>query len=395
MKPMKFLFAFLLLSLAELSEAQYNIHGRIVDKETQEPLEGVSIFLSNTTKGTNSNKNGEFLLDNLKMGKYELVITSVNYEDYILPVQINEGAGTVSVKLTRKAAVLKEVIVEPYDKDGWDKWGDSFRSYLVGTSQLAKSCILRNPESVKFRYSSKSNRLRAFSDERLIFDNTDLGYRIIYLLKQFEIDFNSGTFSYRGYPVFEELPSKNKKEMARWSKLRSDYYRGSLRHFIRSLYFNRLSKDGFEIRKIIFITPEESHRVRNILKLRHEKDSMDYYLKVKNLPFNDSTVTLNDVIPRDSILTISPDRNSRSLFFNGCLQILFLNKKNPLEYANTLPGYRKNESIRSGISLRSDNPISIYPNGNYFDGLNLLIDGYWAWSEKISTMLPGDYTDSN
>ena len=403
---MKLRLMFPLLLLFELSDAQCRIQGRIVNRETREPLEGISIFLSNTTKGSTTNNKGEFLLDNLRMGKYEVVIKSVNYEDYILPVQISEPVESVTVKLTPKVTVLKEIVVESYDKDGWDKWGDSFRSYLMGSPQISKNCIFKNPEAVKFRFSSKSNKLSAFSDEKLIFDNTDLGYRIIYLLSKFEIDFNNNTFSFRGYPLFEELKPKKAKEMARWHKMRSDIYKGSLRHFIRSLYFNRLSKDGFVIRKVKLITSEERHRVKNILKIMHvkedhshadnsknDKDSMNYYLKVKNLAPGDSTITLHDNIPADSILTKLNDRNAKSLYFPGHLQILYLNKKIPSEFAKTLPLYRNNEFIQSEINLRSDSPVAIYPNGNYYDGLNLLIVGYWAWSEKISTMLPSDYSD--
>jgi len=403
---MKLTLIAVLLLLVKWSDAQYSIQGRIVDGETQQPLEGISVFLSNTTKGSATNHKGEFVLDNLKVGKYELVITAVNFEEHILPIQVTEKNETLTVKLTRKATVLNEVTVEPYDKDGWDKWGDSFKTYLVGSSHLAKNCILKNPDAIKFQYNSKLNRLRAFSNERLLFDNTDLGYRVIYLLSKFEIDFNDATFSFRGYPVFEELRPKSKTEMARWAKLRSDIYRGSLHHFIRSLYFNRSSSDGFTIREVKFITPEESRRVKNILKSMHrsedqagvggwanEKDSMDYYVKVKNLSFNDNMVVVRDNISGDNLLTRSTDPNSKSLFFKGELQILYLNKKIPIEYANTLPVNRRNEAIQSEISLRIDTPVAIYPNGTYYNGLNLLIDGYWAWSERIATMLPGDYVD--
>lgn len=404
---MKLMLTFLLLSLVEWAAAQSDLHGRILDKDTQEPLEGISVFLSNTTKGSATDKKGEFVLDNVRSGKYELVITSVNYEDSILPVEVNEAIGSLTIKLTRKTTLLKEVIVESYDEDGWDKWGESLMSYLVGSPQRAKNCVLKNPDAVKFQFSSKSNRLRAFSNEKLIFDNSELGYRITYVLKNFEIDFNDGTFSFKGYPVFEELRARDKKEMAKWARLRSDIYQGSLRHFIRSLYFDRLSKDGFEIRRMKWVTAGEVRRVKSILRRMNDasdlagnrdwsddKDSIEYYQKVRNLAYNDSAVIFNDLVRADAILTAAAGQASKSLFFNGTLQVLYLHKRNPAEFGGTLPAYRKNELIRSDISLRYDNAVSLYPNGNYYNGLNLLIDGYWAWSEKIATMLPVDYIDS-
>jgi hypothetical protein len=395
----------LLLLLPIISIAQYRIQGRVIDSDTKSSLEGISVFLSNTIKGTVTNNKGEFQLDNLKAGKYELVITSLNYEGYIISVEVNQAIEPLVVNLKPTVNILKEVVVESYDQNGWDKWGDSFKSYFVGSSQLAKNCILTNPEVVKFKYSSNSNKLRAFSNEKLVFKNISLGYKIIYLLTKFEIDFNTNTFSFKGYPLFEELRPKGAKQAAQWNQMRNETYRGSLRHFIRSLYFNQLSNDGFEIRKTKFITSEEVFRVKNILKQIHEKgdkevtdslkigrDSMDYYFKVKNLSFNENKVILNTIIPRDSIVTNLDDPNSKKVYFNDYLQVLFLNKRVPHEFAKTLPAYRSNEFTRSEISLRFNNAIYMYPNGNYYSGLDLLIDGYWAWSEKVSTMLPDDFT---
>ncbi len=401
---MKFILTAFLLFLFKLSDAQFSIQGKVVDSATGEPLESISIFLSNTTKGTITDSKGMFLLEHLTAGKYELVVSSVGYKDYVVLVQVNGSAEPVMVRLTPKASLLKEVIVESYDKNGWRKWGDNFKSILIGSASLAKNCILKNPEVVKFSYNSKSNRLIAFSNEKLIIENTDLGYRIMYLLSKFEIDFNSNTFSFGGYPLFEELKPKKINDNARWNQMRMDTYKGSLRHFIRSLYFNQLSKDGFEIRKEKFISAEESYRVKNMLEQVQAKedgagtgnsnagkDSMIYYLKIKNLALGERWLVSDSILPGDTIVTDSGDQNSKLVYFSDYLQVLYLKKKIPNEYAKTLPQDRRNEFTISDINLKLNTPIFIYPNGNYYSGLNLLVDGYWAWSEKIATMLPGEY----
>jgi CarboxypepD_reg-like domain len=402
---MKCRLLFFLLFIFDLSNAQYRIQGKVIDAETQKPLEGVSVFLSHSTNGTITNDKGDFQLNYKEQGKYELVITSLNYEDCIVSVQTIQSVESLVVKLKPAATLLKDVVVEPYDKNGWAKWKDSFNSYFIGSTQLAKNCILVNPEVVKFRYNSNTNKLRAFTNEKLIFENRDLGYRIIYLLSKFEIDFNNNTFYFKGNSLFEELKFRNAKEMVKWNKLRNETYKGSLRHFMRSLYQNQLVKDGFEVRRVKFITREEEYRVKNALKQFHEKndksgpdnlkidkDSMDYYLKVKKLAFDENRLTLNTIIPRDSVVSDLNDPNSKSLYFNNYLEVRYLKKRNPTEYAKTLPKYRSSEFIQTDINLRFNNPITIYQNGNFYNGLDLLIDGYWAWFEKISTMLPTDYT---
>jgi hypothetical protein len=45
----------------------------------------------------------------------------------------------------------------------------------------------------------------------------------------------------------------------------------------------------------------------------------------------------------------------------------------------------------SEITLINQRPIAIMSNGSFFLPNDLLSSGYWAWSEKIATMLPFDY----
>ncbi len=391
---MKFKLTSLFLFLFLIANAQFKIVGKVIDNETKKTLEGVSIFLSHTTNGTSSNSKGEFQLDHLKPGKYELVATSLSYEDKVVAIQVGPVNDPVIIYLNPTANQLNEVVVESYDENGWERWGDSFKSYFIGAPDLAQNCIFKNPEVLKFKFGANSNKLKAFTNEKLIFENYQLGYRIIYLLSKFEIDFNSNTFSFKGYPLFEQLKTNKPKQIAEWNKARNDTYKGSIRHFIRSLYDNQLSKDGFEVRNVVTVSRDEAYRVKEVLKKLHsnvDKDSLDYYTKVRNLAFDENRVTLNKLLPRDSIVFSASDPNAKTLYFHDYLQVINLNKKIQNEFAKTLPVYRAGEFIRTDIYLRTNSPIFIYPNGDFYNGLELLTDGYWAWSEKVCTMLPSDF----
>jgi hypothetical protein len=50
-----------------------------------------------------------------------------------------------------------------------------------------------------------------------------------------------------------------------------------------------------------------------------------------------------------------------------------------------------NNSITSTIYLINHKPVLITANGMYFEGTDLLFSGFWAWSEKMATMLPFDF----
>ena len=161
---MKFAFTFILSILTFVVQAQIKMNGRVVDSETQKPLEGVTIYLSHTTNGTTTNAKGEFQLEHVKPGKYELVATSLNYEDYVISVQVGSTSESISILLKPTSNQLKEVVVEPYDENGWDKWGDAFKSYFIGSDLLALNCVFTNPEVVRFKFGSISNKLRAFTN---------------------------------------------------------------------------------------------------------------------------------------------------------------------------------------------------------------------------------------
>ncbi len=405
MMKLKLIAVFLLASF--FTNAQYRIEGKVIDSVTGKPIVGVNVFLSHTTTGINTNEKGEFQLGNLKQGKYELVVSSLNYEDYIIPLSVNQIVESISIKLKPTSNILKEVVVESYDEKGWDKWGDQFKENFIGSPLLSKNCILLNPEVVKFKFNSKTNRLRVFSNEKLVFENRNLGYKIYYLLTKFELDFNTKSFSFKGYPLFEELKPNKPKELNKWVLARNETFKGSIRHFIRSLYADHLEKDGFEIREVRVINNNEKDRANELIKQLQEnaakgdssiykihKDSLDYYIKVSSLSFGENKITINKLIPRDSIVfntNSSFDPTSRSLYFEGMLQVIFLNKKMPYEYAKSLPNYSNGENIRTDIYLRPNKAVSIYQNGSYFSGLDLFTDGYWSWSEKVVNMMPSEY----
>ena len=404
---MKLKFTLLFLLVAFLSHAQFRMEGKVIDSITQKPLAGVNVFLSHTSNGMNSDDKGEFVLNNLKQSKYDLVVTSLNYEDYIISISINQFNAPLLIKLKPTVHILKEVVVESYDPKGWDKWGDQFKENFIGSPLLSKHCKLLNPEVVKFKYNEKTKRLHAFANERLVFENKNLGYKIHYLLTKFEIDFNTKSFAFKGYPLIEELKPNNPKESKKWTQLRNETFKGSIRHFMRSLYFDQLEKDGFEIREVRTVNEKEKDRASKLISQLQEKfakgdsaifkidkDSLDYYIKASNISYGETRVTLSKLISRDSIvfnINSSIDSIAKAVYFEGMLQVMYLNKKMPYEYIRLVSSFSANDKIRTDIYLRTDKTIFIYQNGSFFSGLDLFTDGYWSWSEKVATLMPSDF----
>src|SRR5215510_13692606 len=94
MKKMPAIFLPLLL-IAQLVFSQPTLKGRVVAATTGAPVAGSSVFITNTSKGTSSDKDGYFELTDIPAGKHELIISNVGYETNVfsfsteqLPLQL-------------------------------------------------------------------------------------------------------------------------------------------------------------------------------------------------------------------------------------------------------------------------------------------------------------------
>lgn len=87
------------------------VSGKIVDKETNEPLIGVSVMVQGTTSGTVTDVDGNYELK-IPDGTYDLVIKYVGYEDFIMPdYQVKGNVDNLNVEMTTSSSTLSEVTV--------------------------------------------------------------------------------------------------------------------------------------------------------------------------------------------------------------------------------------------------------------------------------------------
>ncbi|WP_438944862.1 carboxypeptidase-like regulatory domain-containing protein, partial [Sediminibacterium sp.] len=182
----KILLIVLWIAFAQLVQAQRTISGKIIDVNTKQALASASVFLANTSVGTNANSAGEFKLEIAGPGRFNLVVALIGYETYATEVSVQENITGIKIELKPQVAELAEVVVGNYDKNGWEKWGEFFMEMLIGNTPNALNCKLLNKEAVKFTFSKKENILRAFATEPLRIENNALGFDLTYSLTQFE-----------------------------------------------------------------------------------------------------------------------------------------------------------------------------------------------------------------
>ena len=388
--------------------AQQALRGKVIASDSKQPIHLANVFLSNTSIGTVTNAEGIFVLDRFPQGRFDVVISCIGYETYVTTIQYAQLPAFIEVVLKPKVNILQEVVVEPYEKNGWERYGKFFIENFIGTSALAADCKLKNPETIRFRYNKKENILRAFTDEPIVLENRALGYILRYDLKVFEYNYGTRIFYFQGYPLFEDIETDRKRLLNRWERNRTEAYYGSMMHFMRSLFRNQLIEEGFEIRKLIKVSEEEKKRVRNIynsktyinsngnivvndsLLANGNKDSADYYRKVMRQP-EKMAVLINQLLPGDSI-AFAIDSFTAGLYFDDHLQVTYKYKQVPDEYVRTNSlSVQPKTPVVSEIVLPRKNAIAVLANGSYFEGLDLITSGYWGWWEKLATMLPFDY----
>ncbi len=105
----------LLLFPATLLRAQNTgtISGVVVDSLSREPIIGATVVVSGTTRGTSSDLDGRFSIDNLAPGDYTLDVSMLSYAGQriegvaVLPNRVTE----VNVALTEQSEMVDEVVV--------------------------------------------------------------------------------------------------------------------------------------------------------------------------------------------------------------------------------------------------------------------------------------------
>lgn len=393
-----------------VSYAQGNLNGRVLSADNKQAVPSANVYISNSSIGTTTDEQGHFIIRNFPSGRYDLVVSCIGYTTQVITISSAQLPNPLTVLMQPKVNELQEVIVEPYEKNGWEKWGSFFMENFIGTSAFSRDCKLLNKDVIKFRFSKKNNSLKAIANDRLVIENKALGYVLKYDLTRFEYDFGTRIFLYQGYPLFEEMETKRKGLQKRWAENREDAYYGSIMHFMRSLFRNKLVEQHFEVRKLIKLPDAEKKRVKALYRAQAvnaaingtvltegqlptlRRDSAAYYRKVMNEP-ESMNILINKILTGDSI-AYALDSVTVGLEFNDYLQVVYTKKKTPPEYQKMLPRSVTSIPLTSELVRTSQRPIMVLATGNYFEGTDLITSGYWAWSEKIANLLPNEYWPS-
>lgn len=243
LKPKCLLLTLAAILFAVLAHAQVFIPvtGTVID-ENADPVKGATVFISNSQFHTVTDDKGEFRINSLTAGTYQLVVQMMGYAIYSHPVILQTKLVDINAALTVKPIALGEVTIG--SGDAWSSYYNLFKAQFLGTSRFADGCEILNPKVLSFNYSKKKGILTAEADDFILIDNKRLGYHIRYLLRDFQFTINSNTAIFDGDALFDEMEA-SKGTHRDWARNRYDAYKGSFMHFLRSVYANNTLKEGF------------------------------------------------------------------------------------------------------------------------------------------------------
>lgn len=386
---MKYFF-FLFFSISSFSQVLFE--GVIKDAATKEVLQGASIYVPNSTRGTYSDFEGKFSLE-LPITTKEIVISFVGYSTIKTNIDLSDGNNVnKTIYLREIKNELNEVVFIKQKQDkNWERMFQVFKTHFIGNSEIAREAEILNPEDVILNEEKTPGKykLMANANRPLQIKNKITGYIISYELIQFNhivIGHNQIYTFYLGYPFFKDITNEEKLNIKRVEKKRLEAYLGSSMHFIRALYNDKLLEEGFNVRELIKSRNPEYPSDVEIEKILAEVKLTNDYSLIRKLPAKEINALGSTLLPASKFT--SQENENKFLKFENYLNVTYTKAAPDEKYLIFSP---KGESAFQVSQLKLENePVEYFSDGNYYKPSNLFFYGYMGW-KKVGDMLPFDY----
>jgi hypothetical protein len=256
---------------------KFTLEGRVVDKQSGEPLTLVNVYLSETTLGSATDNNGNFKIHEVPQSLFSLVASAIGYEHQIITVDLRKGINKfIEIKLSPKTYELGQIDVKGRTDDNWKKQFELFKKLFFGNNEFAKYCEVINPYQINFKETASV--LTAECSLPLNIRNNALGYEVECILKIFQYNKRNGAITYQILPKFKEIDSTDKDSLETFIVNRKKAYLGSSTHLLSSL-----AKGRFNYRDEGFVLKLDSGPVGKSDEIV-KRDSVNnrYYLNFKD-----------------------------------------------------------------------------------------------------------------
>ncbi|MCW1147929.1 carboxypeptidase-like regulatory domain-containing protein [Flavobacterium lacisediminis] len=381
---------FIFFSLSSFSQVLFE--GVIKDAATKEVLQGASIYVPNSTRGSYSDFEGKFSLE-LPITTKEIVISFVGYTTIKTNIDLSDGKNVnKTIYLREIKNELNEVVFIKQKQDkNWERMFQVFKTHFIGNSEIAREAEILNPEDVILNEEKTPGKykLMANANRPLQIKNKITGYIISYELIQFNhivIGHNQIYTFYLGYPFFKDISNEEKLNQKRIEKKRLEAYLGSSMHFIRALYNEKLQEEGFNVRELIKVpNPDYPNEIELEKILAEVKLTNDYSL-IRKLPEKEINKLGTTLLPITKF-TIQ-DNEKKFMKFDNYLNVTYTKAAPDEKFL--IFSTKENANFQVSQLKNEDDAVEYFADGNYYNPANLFFYGYMGW-KKVGDMLPFDY----
>ncbi|MFD0939353.1 carboxypeptidase-like regulatory domain-containing protein [Pedobacter boryungensis] len=403
----KLLLNFILIaciSVYSFAQNTYSISGIV--KDNKETLPGASVYISGYKIATSTNSEGQFSLTKLAPGNYDILVQMMGYLPYSKNIIISDKSVNIDIILTENATLLKEVLIKPDPNRAY--YIALFKDFFLGKTPNANECTILNTNVLGINDDIQNSLLTIQASDFLIIENKALGYRIKYLLKNFEYNYRTKIIYYAGNSSFEELKGGRAKQN-KWKKNREIAYNGSIQHFFKSLYSNTIKEEGFVINKLGTI-PNPARKPDSLINTTikrlisaqngiaitfNSSDSLSYWMKQRNEPKEVNILNRGEVLVDTLVKPFSSDL--KMMNYKDALYIIYKNEVETSSFNSS--GFKQSRppdigSYQISVIDLLEPRILFYANGGIYDPRSLLYKGHMAY-EKVADLVPMDYIPSS
>ncbi len=391
----------IMMSWPASAQQTFSISGKVMSDKLEIP--GAVVMLSGFKTTVITNNEGVFTIPNLKPGKYDLIANMLGFSPSAKSVEITNKNVYTTIELKENTTSLNEVVIRVDDNREYNM--RVFVQNFIGLSENSEQCEILNPEVIAFSFDAKSRVLYASASEMIEIHNKALGYKIKYLLEEFEADFKTNIVYFAGLPHFESVKARP-AQMKNLNKNRWRAYQGSFNHFYKSVYEGKTEEAGFHVmhrRKIpnpdrlpdslieAKIQELSAHAFANVKsKVFSTNDSLFFWNKEKRKPTLISFVDTNKIDIHELVQEGTDEL--KEFTFEHELMVIFDKEQESGKYRFTNrsltrpPKYKNHQA--SVIRLLKDK-VQFFYNGLLYDPKSVIYEGYWSF-EKLADQVPLD-----
>ncbi len=242
MKRMRaYLFLIIFIRVTILSQSNFSIiHGVIRETKTFQPINLAEVYISGTTIGTTTDKNGYYEIKEIPAGKNTIVVTITGYESQSREVYLfNREKKEENFILQEKIYNLSSVEVVASSPELWKEQLEKFKDYFLGITPNAEDCIIKNETEINFFEDEKI--FSATFPKTLEITNYALGYKLECIVHDFSYEKDTKTFHYKVFPRFTDIAEKEgTKKWYKQMMRRKGAYLGSARYVMERIIRNEL-----------------------------------------------------------------------------------------------------------------------------------------------------------